>query len=119
MGEEEIKEMQDKIGGFCRRFIMCESCAHKNVCKKIEDKKEKCDDFLNGGAYKVYGNIYDMFQPIFDWIKVHYPAGEVKFVVDYNSAKMYQEHGPFVVSKELKQPLGGIIEKKFENGVEE
>ena len=83
------------------KIIMCQTCAHKNVCKKINEQIDGCEDFLNSGTYKIYGNIYDMFQPIFDWLNFHHPHGDVKFVVDNMGAKMYQEHGPFVSSKQL------------------
>lgn len=84
-----------------KKMFLCLHCQHKEVCKIIEEPDDKCAHFLNAGTYKVYGNIYTMFQPIFDWLNFHYPAGEVKFVVDRASAKMYQEHGPFVASKQL------------------
>ena len=84
-----------------KKIYLCPQCKHKEVCKKIEESAANCADFLNASSYKIYGNIHSMFQPIFDWLNFHYPAGEVRFVVDRNSAKMYQEHGPFVASKEL------------------
>lgn len=84
-----------------KKIFLCSHCQHAEVCKIMEEQGDKCQHFLNSGAYKTYGNIYTMFQPIFDWMNFHYPAGEVKFVVDNTSAKMYQEHGPFVVSKKL------------------
>lgn len=84
-----------------KKLFLCSHCQHKEVCKNIEELDDKCPHFLNSGTYKTYGNIYTMFQPIFDWLNFHYPAGEVKFVVDNTSARMYQEHGPFVASKQL------------------
>lgn len=84
-----------------KKFFLCRHCKHERVCKKIEDEEMQCEDFLNSGDYKTYGNIYSFFQPIFDWLKFHYPAGEVKFVVDRTSAKMYLEHGPAAFSKEI------------------
>lgn len=84
-----------------KKFFLCRHCKHERVCKKIEDEETQCEDFLNAGDYKTYGNIYSFFQPIFDWLKFHYPVGEAKFVVDQTSAKMYLEHGPAAFSKEL------------------
>lgn len=84
-----------------KQFFLCKNCKHRAVCKKIEEEGAQCKDFLDAETYKVYASIYSMFQPIFDWLKFHYPSGEVKFVVDRTSAKMHLEHGPAVFSKEL------------------
>lgn len=96
---EEIKKSAMQILSLCRK------CKHNDVCKYLQEREgqaEPCKDFLNAGDYKTYGNIYSFFQPIFDWLNCHYPSGDVRFVVDNTSAKMYLEHGPFVASEELK-----------------
>lgn len=84
-----------------KKTFMCPVCKHKNVCKKIEEVEERCSDFEDATLYQRYSSIHHFFQPIFDWIKFHYPAGEVKFIVDHNSAKMMIEHGPSVFSKDI------------------
>lgn len=101
---DEMNEIYEKVVNAMqnsKKLFLCSHCQHKEVCKNIDQPDDKCPHFLNAGTYKTYGNIYTMFQPIFDWLNFHYPAGEVKFIVDNNSAKMYQEHGPFVASKQL------------------
>lgn len=90
------------------KTVYCSKCLHKEVCKKIDEEVSDCKDFMNSCDHTIYGNVYDMFQPIFDWLKFHYPAGEVKFVVDNNTAKMFLEHGPLAISKELKEGMGLI-----------
>lgn len=101
-----------------KKFFLCQNCKHKVVCKKIEDEEDQCKDYLSAETYKMYASIYSMFQPIFDWLKFHYPSGEVKFVVDRTSAKMCLEHGPAVFSKELGEfgfapamPMKDTVEK--------
>lgn len=84
-----------------KQTFLCANCTHKKVCKKIDDEGDKCEDFLSDSTYKSYPSIYNMFQPIFDWLNFHYPHGELKFIVDSNSAYMYQEHGPSIFSKSL------------------
>ena len=64
-------------------------------------KKKK--DFLPPN-YTVYNSVYDLFQPIFNWLQCHYPAGEVKFIVDKNSAEMIQKYGVMVLDKSLIKP---------------
>lgn len=109
-GAEQMKKSAEVISRFVRaaaenskKVFLCSNCEHKDVCRKIDDPEEGCKDFMDATTYKQYASIYHFFQPIFDWIKFHYPAGEVKFLVDQNSARMLIEHGPFVVSKELKE----------------
>ena len=65
-------------------------------------KKKK--DFLPPN-YTVYNSVYDLFQPIFNWLQCHYPAGEVKFIVDKNSAEMIQKYGVMVLDKSLMKPI--------------
>lgn len=107
MNEQETAKrftVEDVGKFFTDMFSACKSCAHNNVCKKIEERKdttELCTDFLNAGNYKTYGNIYDMFQPIFDWIEFHYPSHDVKFIVDYASAQMYIEHKVYAFKKNM------------------
>lgn len=101
---EDTNPIYEKIANAVqnsKHIFLCSHCQHAEVCKNIEKPDDKCPHFLNAGSYKTYGNIHTMFQPIFDWLNFHYPAGEVKFVVDNTAAKMYQEHGPFVASKQL------------------
>lgn len=86
---------------FSKRTFYCPKCSHKNVCKKIDVPGSACEDFINGQSYMEYPSIYQLFQPIFDWINYHYRSANVTFVVDHNSAKMYIENGPFVFDKRL------------------
>lgn len=102
-----------------KKVFLCRSCAHKNVCKKIDEKEENCSDFMDATDYQKYASIYHFFDPIFDWMKFHYPAGDVKFIVDHNSAKMFLEYKPCVFSKEITQfgfDFGIQQEKDKENG---
>lgn len=98
-----------------KQTFLCPSCAHRDVCKNIDEEGEKCGDFLDGTSYQRYSSIHHFFQPIFDWIKFHYPAGEILFIVDHNSAKMMIEHRTSVYSKEITN--FGIISKNEEGMV--
>ena len=86
-----------------KKSFLCPICSHKNVCNKIEITEKQCADFVDATTYQRYSSIHHMFQPVFAWIKHHYPAGEVKFIVDHNSARMLIEHGPCVFSKEITE----------------
>lgn len=55
-----------------------------------------------------YGDIYEMFEPIFQWIKEHYPSGGY-FIVDHNSAKFYCPHILSVYSKELTNTANSFM----------
>lgn len=103
-----IKQAQEAMEN-SKAIFLCPSCAHKDVCKKADEPARECNDFMSATGYQQYGSINHFFQPIFDWIQYHYPAGEVKFIVDYNSAKMMIEHGPFVVDKSI---MGCLPPKK-------
>lgn len=86
--------------------FMCNSCAHNEVCKNLNSYSGTvCKDFLNSGNHKRYGNIQDLFQPIFDWLQFHHPHGDVIFIVDNTSAQMHLKHGVFALSKELRLPF--------------
>lgn len=101
----ETMTQEDVVNSFMEFYnsftFMCPQCAHENVCSKKGNTEIPCKDFLVNGNYKRYGNINDLFQPIFDWIQYHYPSGEVIFIVDKNSAKMHLEHGVNAYSKEI------------------
>lgn len=109
---EEMNTAQKLFNGFMNSiFAMCNDCVKSDVCnlKGTKDMEPVCKHFQNAMNYKRYGNINDMFQPIFDWLKFHYPHGEVYFFVENNRAMMLQEHGPCAFSKEITQFTGPII----------
>lgn len=91
---DSMNEMWDAI---CNT---CNGCIHKEVCNNYE-KNEKCAHFKKENDIKVYGEIYELFDPIFDWLKFHHPAGDVHFRVDSNSAKMYLEYGVSAYDKTI------------------
>lgn len=109
--DKQIKQMNEYMESFfkgmadgmtdSKRYFLCRQCKHKEVCKKIDEPEARCEHFLDSATHKAYASIYSMFQPVFDWLAFHYPAGGVKFIVDQTSAKMYQEHGPAAFSKEI------------------
>ena len=95
-------------------MFMCKECKHKKVCKNREEFErslEVCEDFENARNYEMYGNIYDMFQPIFDWMQKHYPSGEMLFLVDSRSAKMVHEHKVMAFDKHLREFPKGVMGK--------
>ncbi len=129
MGENEKKTYDAKkeylinslTNAICngKKTYLCPNCEHKDVCSKIEEPEDECKYFLDGSISKKYNSIYHLFQPIFDWIKTHYPVGEVKFIVDHNSARMVLDHGPLVLDKGLQcsidPALINDVKKKGEN----
>ena len=62
----------------------------------------------------VYGDIYDMIQPIFDWLSYCYPSDEATLVITRGGAKMFINHGPQICNQkaldEMKAELPNIIE---------
>ena len=93
-------------------MFICKECKHKNVCKnreEFEKSLEVCKDFYNSNDPNKYGNIYDMFQPIFERRQKHYPSGEMFFIVDSRSAKMYHDFKVSAYDKALQKPIGDIL----------
>lgn len=97
---EFLKQAQERMQN-SKSLFLCLNCEHRAVCKKIDEPAKECKEFMDATTYQRYSSINHFFQPVFDWIQYHYPAGEVKFIVDHNSAKMMIEHGPFVVDKTI------------------
>lgn len=107
---EFLKQAKERMQN-SKSLFLCLNCEHKAVCKKIDEPAKECKEFMDANTYQRYSSIDHFFQPIFDWIQYHYPAGEVKFILDHNSAKMMIEHGPFVVDKSIM----GCLPQKPEN----
>lgn len=105
------EEMARAIQNFVFPPVPCGRCAHKEVCKLTEENLERCDHFLGACDPKTYGNIHVMFQPIFDWMRIHYPSGEIRFVVEDNKVQLWQEHKLCVYSKELTEIVDRVTQK--------
>ena len=102
-------------------MFMCRSCKHNKVCKnreRFEKSLEICKDFDNSNNPETYGNIYDMFQPIFEWMQKHYPSGEMFFIVDSRSARMYHDYKVSAYDKNMTKDLRTEIKKAFSNDEE-
>lgn len=57
-----------------------------------------------------YGDIYDLFEPIFEWIQTNYPSGGF-FIVDRNSAKFFSDKAIVnIYSKKLTDKAKKIID---------
>lgn len=97
-----LENMADTISPFLKRQTLCNACAHKEICKMVDDSPVPCEHYSNAEIYKVYPSIYDLFEPIFNWIETHYPSHEVRFIVDHSSAQMYIEHKVAAYSKEIR-----------------
>ena len=118
--ETDKKAFSEFMGRFCGWIDGCNACTHKPVCsifaKEGMKKREDCEHY----QYKVttrYGDIYEMFEPIFKWMEVNYPSDDIHFLVERNMAKLFFGHGPQIASKTLmpnfNYPLG---KKENENG---
>ena len=97
-------------------MFMCKECKHKKVCKNREEFEKSldvCEDFENARNYEMYGNIYDMFQPIFDWLQKHYPSGDVFFIVKPTSAQMHQEYKVCAFDKKITETVKEMEKKVF------
>lgn len=90
--DENMEKVKDMLGFAFGPRPMCSRCSHKDVCKYTEETRETCDTFKLDLDYKIYGSIYDLFQPIFDWMKHHYPSGGITFYIEAGKAQMYIEH---------------------------
>lgn len=71
----------------------CGNCIHKKVCAIVGTESDCFEHIYNVDSQR-YGDITALFQPIFEWIKTHYP-NDVKFIVDKNSAQLMMEHKTF------------------------
>lgn len=97
--KEKAKQLLETVFSWGNK---CSSCIHKDVCKHMDGQpKDSCDFHKYNPNPKRYGDIYEFFYPIFEWLEFHYPSGEVYFHVDKNSAKMLQEYRVSVYSKSL------------------
>lgn len=105
------------IGKAIKQMVLCKKCLHRDVCGLKDSEEQSCDDFLSDGNYKNYGSIYSLFDPIFSWLKFHYPAGDVKFLVDSTSAIMYLEHGVAAYSEEIRNAVkfSSAVQQQAEN----
>lgn len=91
-------------------MFMCSECVHKNVCKnreRFEGSLVICTDYVCGMNHERYGNIYDMFQPIFEWMQKHYPSGEMIFIVDKSHARMLHEHKVAAYDRKIRESVTG------------
>lgn len=59
-----------------------------------------------------YDKINELFEPIFQWIKEHYPDGAY-FLVDKNSAKLYANETHTVYSEEIKNYSKNTVSDVF------
>lgn len=71
----------------------CENCIHNKVCTIVGTELDCFEHIYNADPQR-YGDITALLQPIFEWIKTHYP-NDGKFVVDKNSAQLIMEHKTF------------------------
>lgn len=94
--DEVYKTMKNVLWG-----SLCSQCDHKDVCRYFDESKDKCDNFKERMNYKLHRSINEMFQPIFDWMKFHYPAGGVTFYVENNKAQMHLDYNVAVFDKSL------------------
>lgn len=112
--ENIVKGIANVLSG-----IWCASCIHKDVCKKIG--KTHCEDLLQINPSE-YSSIYNLFDPVLEWLNIHYPSEDVFFVVKRTGAHMNLQHGPVIGNKELrnieKQALQNMA-KESENSENE
>ena len=64
---------------------------------------------INETDIKAYGNIYELFQPIFDWMSYHYPSNEATFVVTRGGAQMFINHGPQISNQNAWEEAKGNL----------
>ena len=93
---------EEMLNMCCCNSCPCNACVHKNVCKRIEERPEQCENYNFEVNYKIHSHIDQLFQPIFKWIQHHYPSGGVCFYVDESTAKMKIDHGPYVFEDKYK-----------------
>lgn len=102
---------------------LCSQCDHKEVCKYLDESKDKCENFKERMNYRLHRSINEMFEPIFKWMQFHYPAGGVTFYVEHNRAQMHLDYNVTVFDKSISnfsiQPVVSKSEKTEEEKLEE
>lgn len=97
--DENMEKLKDVMGVVFAPRPVCFDCAHKDVCKNADENPETCEAHKRDLDYTCYNSINEMFQPIFDWMKYHYPAGGITFHVEQGKAQMNIEHRVTVFDK--------------------
>lgn len=111
-----MKMIAEELG---RSVSECKRCIHKDVCGKKENGfKQDCENYKSDLNPQIFGNIHEMFDPVFEWMKIHYPTNEVRFVVDYSAAKMYIEHGVPIFDNKLRS-IGDLEKQRKASKFEE
>lgn len=102
--ETDKKDFSEFMGRFLGWDSDCNNCMHRPVCSICEKegfkKKEDCMYYKYNVSGR-YGDIYEMFEPIFYWMNKNYPSDEMFFIVHRDQARMYLQHGPVVSSASL------------------
>lgn len=60
-----------------------------------------------------HDKIYELFEPIFQWLNENFPNGAY-FLVDKYSAKLYSNENITVFSKEIKDYTQNLLDNKIE-----
>lgn len=112
----EQKAFFDSFAAQNKSFKFCEKCQHKNVCGKKDSEEPDCVDYFPKHGHECYGNIYEMFDPIFEWMEYHYPSTDIQFVVEKSKATLYMEHKVTAFSKTIRQMVKSAESFVKDNG---
>ena len=78
----------------------CQNCVHDSICEKERQAKE-CNHHIYNADPNRYGDMQHLIDPIFEWLKCHYPNDTYIFI-DKNKATIMIEHGGYF-SKEIRE----------------
>lgn len=90
----------------------CSNCVHKGVCQKLY--ADKCFDHIYDASPHNYGDLGELLEPIYEWLKTHYP-NETKLLIDYNSCELLTNHRTYFSNEIRNANLGETLGKTFES----
>lgn len=85
----------------------CQNCAHMDVCSKRDlYAKVDCDHHIYNADPDRYGDISEILQPVFEWLRVQYPNDTV-MIIDGLASRLLIERKTFFDDSITKFTRGG------------
>lgn len=92
----------------------CQNCAHKSVCREASDPRLDCDHHIYNADPNRYGDIYELLQPVFEWLRVQYP-NDTMMIIDGLASRLLIERKAFFDDSITNFTRGVMNESKSED----
>lgn len=116
---EDLKECPfcgEKSTLYSHYYCCCNNCGAQTKLYKTEKEAKSAWNTrkkVSNKDTKIYGSIYEILQPLFDWLGYNYPSDDATFVVTHGGAQMFINHGPQICNQkafdEMKAELPNMI----------